>query len=161
VDRAAALGRADAFKFPRPLCDKPSCDFSFSGIKTSVRTTIANNEQQAASSDFINDVCASFNAAVVDCVLNRLTNALRDPRVIAAAPTAIVVAGGVAKNPTIRAGIEKLATENNMEYAAPPLSLCTDNGAMIAWAGIENFLAGHVVTEPVAPRPRWPLTELN
>jgi N6-L-threonylcarbamoyladenine synthase len=85
---------------------------------------------------------------------------MKDERVINTRPTALVVAGGVAKNSWIRAMLERVASEYNMEYAAPPLNLCTDNGAMIAWAGIENFLLGRVVTEPVAPRPRWPLTEL-
>jgi N6-L-threonylcarbamoyladenine synthase len=113
-----------------------------------------------ASEGELNDFCASFQAAVVDCIINRLGNALRDPRVAAAAPKSLVVAGGVAKNAAIRAAMEKMANENGMDFAAPPLNLCTDNGAMIAWAGIENYLLGRVVTGPVAPRPRWPLTEL-
>lgn len=83
-----------------------------------------------------------------------------DKRVRAAAPKTLVVAGGVAKNSAIRAAMGKLAAANNMVFAAPPLSLCTDNGAMIAWAGLENYRVGRVVDGPVAPRPRWPLTEL-
>ena len=75
-------------------------------------------------------------------------------------PKTLVVAGGVAKNSAIRAAMEKLASEYNMQFAAPPMNLCTDNGAMIAWAGLENYKVGKVVKEPVAPRPRWPLTEL-
>ena len=112
------------------------------------------------SDEFINDFCASFQAAVVDCIINRLGNALRDERVVAAAPRTLVVAGGVAKNSAVRSGMEELATRHNMIFAAPPMNLCTDNGAMIAWAGLENYKIGNVVTEPVAPRPRWPLTEL-
>jgi len=158
VDDRAQSGNPTAFKFPRPLCDKPGCDFSFSGIKTAARTLLNNNEN--TGDGFINDFCASFQAAVVDVVINRLQNALKDERVMTAKPNALVVAGGVAKNSAIRAALEKMATENNMQYGAPPLSLCTDNGAMIAWAGIENYKLGRVVTEPVAPRPRWPLTEL-
>jgi N6-L-threonylcarbamoyladenine synthase len=165
VDRHAALGDPAAFRFPRPLCDKPGCDFSFSGIKTAVRTEV---EKERGGKDpcglfpcsFINDICASFQAAVVDCILNRLENALADPRVTAAAPKTLVVAGGVAKNAAIRKGMESLAAAKEMQFAAPPLSLCTDNGAMIAWAGLENFALGKTVTGPVAPRPRWPLTEL-
>ncbi|MCL2331544.1 MAG: tRNA (adenosine(37)-N6)-threonylcarbamoyltransferase complex transferase subunit TsaD [Proteobacteria bacterium] len=164
VEKRAAGGDAARFGFPRPLCDKPGCDFSFSGIKTAARTLLekekATNDQRPMTNDFVNDFCASFQAAVVDCILNRVGNAMRDPRVIAAAPRMIVVAGGVAKNAAIRGGIERLAAEHGMEYGAPPLNLCTDNGAMIAWAGIENYLAGRVVAGPVAPRPRWPLTEL-
>ena len=159
VDERSKFGDKTAFKFPRPLCDKPGCDFSFSGIKTAVRTQIMKS-QQLKTDNFINDVCASFQAAVVDCIINRLQNALRDERVINAAPKTIVVAGGVAKNSEIRAAMERLAHDAGMEFAAPPLNLCTDNGAMIAWAGIENYLDGRIVREPIAPRPRWPLTEL-
>ncbi|MDR0726553.1 MAG: tRNA (adenosine(37)-N6)-threonylcarbamoyltransferase complex transferase subunit TsaD [Rickettsiales bacterium] len=159
VDKHATLGRGDAFKFPRPLCDKPGCDFSFSGIKTSARTMLAKHPAPH-SEQFINDFCASFQASVVDCIINRLNNALNDERVVKAAPKTLVVAGGVAKNTAIRAAMEKMAVDKDMTFAAPPLNLCTDNGAMIAWAGLENYLLGKVVTEPVAPRPRWPLTEL-
>lgn len=159
VDKRASLGNSKAFNFPRPLCDKPGCDFSFSGIKTAARTFL---EKASApySDEFINDFCASFQAAVVDCIVNRLNNAMHDERVISAAPKTLVVAGGVAKNSAIRASMEKLAAEKNMQFAAPPMNLCTDNGAMIAWAGLENYRCGKIVKEPVAPRPRWPLTEL-
>ncbi len=159
VDARAKLGNPTAFKFPRPLCDKPGCDFSFSGIKTAARTFL--DKVDAPYSDaFINDFCASFQAAVVDCVINRLNNAFSDARVRAAAPKSLVVAGGVAKNSAIRAAMEELAAKQKVVFAAPPMNLCTDNGAMIAWAGIENYRAGRVVTTPIAPRPRWPLTEL-
>ncbi|MDL2295390.1 tRNA (adenosine(37)-N6)-threonylcarbamoyltransferase complex transferase subunit TsaD [Lachnospiraceae bacterium OttesenSCG-928-E19] len=159
VDGRAVLGNPRAFKFPRPLCDKPGCDFSFSGIKTSARTELQKHTAPY-SDEFINDFCASFQASVVDVIINRLNNALADPRVVDANPKTLVVAGGVAKNSAIRAAMENMAMEHDMQFAAPPLNLCTDNGAMIAWAGIENYLVGKVVTEPVAPRPRWPLTEL-
>ncbi|MDR0741193.1 MAG: hypothetical protein LBF28_00260, partial [Rickettsiales bacterium] len=153
------LGDGAAFKFPRPLCDRPGCDFSFSGIKTAART-ILQNAPAALGKGGLNDFCASFQASVVDCIISRLGNALRDGRVVKAAPKTLVVAGGVAKNTAIRAEMEKTAAENGMAFAAPPLDLCADNGAMIAWAGLENYLLGRVVAEPVAPRPRWPLTEL-
>ncbi len=159
VDTRAQNGNPDAFAFPRPLCDKPGCDFSFSGIKTAARTFL-NKNPTPHTDEFINDFCASFQASVVDCITNRLTNAMHDSRIIAAAPKTLVVAGGVAKNSAIRAALEKLAAKNGMTFAAPPMNLCTDNGAMIAWAGIENYRAGRIVTKPIAPRPRWPLTEL-
>ena len=159
VDTRARDGNSRAFKFPRPLCDKSGCDFSFSGIKTAARTFLERAEQPL-SDGYINDFCASFQAAVVDCIIDRLNNAMRDVRVLATAPKTLVVAGGVAKNSAIRSAMEKLAKQHNMVFAAPPLSLCTDNGAMIAWAGLENFMVGRVVREPIAPRPRWPLTEL-
>lgn len=159
VDNHAKLGNPRAFAFPRPLCDKPGCDFSFSGIKTAARTFLERNPGPH-SDEFINDFCASFQAAVVDCIINRLNNAMDDARVVAAAPKTLVVAGGVAKNSAIRTAMEKLAARCDMVFAAPPMNLCTDNGAMIAWAGIENYRLGRIVHEPIAPRPRWPLTEL-
>lgn len=159
IDARAAGGDATRFHFPRPLCDKPGCDFSFSGIKTAARTFLDKNP--APHDDkFISDFCAAFQSSVVDCIINRLGNAMCDARVRRAMPRFLVVAGGVAKNSAIRAAMQKFATQNGMQFAAPPLNLCTDNGAMIAWAGIENYRANRVVTKPVAPRPRWPLTEL-
>lgn len=159
VDKRAATGNPRAFNFPRPLCDKPGCDFSFSGIKTAARTFLSR-ETSPYSDEFINDFCASFQAAVVDCIINRLENAFGDARVITANPQTLVVAGGVAKNSAVRSAMENLAIKHNVMFAAPPMNLCTDNGAMIAWAGIENYRLGRVVTKPIAPRPRWPLTEL-
>ena len=159
VDKRAVSGNPRAFNFPRPLCDKPGCDFSFSGIKTAARTFLSR-VKPPYSDGFINDFCASFQAAVVDCIIDRLNNAFDDTRVIDAAPKTLVVAGGVAKNSAVRSAMEKLAAARGVVFAAPPMNLCTDNGAMIAWAGLENYKLGRVVTEPVAPRPRWPLTEL-
>ena len=159
VDVHAKLGNPRAFDFPRPLCDKPGCDFSFSGIKTAARAMLARHEPPY-SDEFINDFCASFQASVVDCIINRLNNAMKSDAVRECAPKTLVVAGGVAKNSAIRGAMEDLARRHNMIFAAPPMNLCTDNGAMIAWAGIENYRMGKIVREPVAPRPRWPLTEL-
>lgn len=160
VDKRAQSGDKKRFPFPRPLCDKPGCDFSFSGIKTAARMLLDKTDKSVVDETFINDFCASFQSAVVDCITNRLRNALKDERVKNANPQTLVVAGGVAKNSAIRSAMEKLATKFNMQFAAPPMSLCTDNGAMIAWAGLENYRIGNIVHEPIAPRPRWPLTEL-
>ena len=160
VDKRAQLGNPKRFHFPRPLCDKPGCDFSFSGIKTAARMLLDKTPESDINEEFIKDFCASFQTSVVDCIINRLTNALHDERVINAQPKTLVVAGGVAKNSAIRAAMENLANKSNMVFAAPPMSLCTDNGAMIAWAGLENYKIGNVVHKPIAPRPRWPLTEL-
>ena len=160
IDKRAQNGNSKRFNFPRPLCDKPGCDFSFSGIKTAARMLLDKTAQSNIDEKFINDFCASFQSSVVDCITNRLNNALHDSRITDAAPKTLVVAGGVAKNSAIRSALEKLAIKFNTQFAAPPLSLCTDNGAMIAWAGIENYNIGKIVTEPIAPRPRWPLTEM-
>lgn len=159
VDSRAQNGNPKAFNFPRPLCDKPGCDFSFSGIKTAARTFLDKNPEPH-SDEFINDFCASFQASVVDCIVNRLNNAMNNEHVRASNPKTLVVAGGVAKNSAIRSALENLAGKHNMTFAAPPMNLCTDNGAMIAWAGIENYRVGRIVKTPIAPRPRWPLTEL-
>lgn len=159
VDKCAKAGNPTRFHFPRPLCDKPGCNFSFSGIKTAARIMLDKNTEPV-DDEFINDFCAGFQSAVVDCIINRLTHALNTDIVQAAQPKTLVVAGGVAKNSAIRAAMEKLSEKYNMVFAAPPMNLCTDNGAMIAWAGIENWRVGNIVREPVAPRPRWPLTEL-
>jgi N6-L-threonylcarbamoyladenine synthase len=152
VEKTAEGGNPKAFDFPRPLCNQKNSDFSFSGIKTAARTFITKTPD-ADPRDF----CASFQQSVIDVLINRLTNAIK------AAPDVktLVVAGGVAANRAIRAALEKLAADNDMTFSAPPLKLCTDNGAMIAWAGIENFLRGNITKEPFAPRPRWPLTELK
>jgi len=160
VDKRAQNGNSKRFHFPRPLCDKPGCDFSFSGIKTAARMMLDKTPVKDIDEQFINDFCASFQTAVVDCITNRLQNALHDTRVKNASPKTLVVAGGVAKNSAIRSALEKLAQKYNMQFAAPPMNLCTDNGAMIAWAGIENYKIGNIVKKPIAPRPRWPLTEL-
>lgn len=159
VDKYAQTGNKNAFGFPRPLCDKPGCDFSFSGIKTAARTFLERKTDEITD-EFISDFCASFQAAVVDCIINRLNNALKNEHVRTVSPKYLVVAGGVAKNSAIRSAMEHFAKQNNMIFAAPPMNLCTDNGAMIAWAGLENFAINKVVTSPIAPRPRWPLTEL-
>ena len=160
VDKRASSGNPHAFDFPRPLCDKPGCDFSFSGIKTAARVFLGRVPETERDETFINDFCASFQASVVDCIINRLNHAFADKRVREAAPKTLVVAGGVAKNSAIRTAMEELAHKQGVVFAAPPMNLCTDNGAMIAWAGLENYRVGNIVTEPVAPRPRWPLTEL-
>lgn len=160
VDKRAKMGNTKRFHFPRPLCDKPGCDFSFSGIKTAARMMLSKTTKGDIDEQFINDFCASFQSSVVDCITNRLRNALHDERVKTAQPKTLVVAGGVAKNSAVRDAMEKMANDFNMQFAAPPMNLCTDNGAMIAWAGIENYKIGNIVTNPIAPRPRWPLTEL-
>ncbi len=160
IDSRAKFGDNTAFKLPRPLCGQPNCDFSFSGIKTAARTLISKTDGNL-SDEYINDFCASFQTSVSDCIINRLQNAINTDIVRNAAPKTLVVAGGVAKNSEIRARLEKFASNNDIMFAAPPLNLCTDNGAMIAWAGIENYLMGNVVTEPIAPRPRWPLTDMG
>ncbi len=147
VERAAAEGNASAVPLPRPLVGSAEPHFSFAGLKSAVLRA------RDAGVHRPQDIAASFQQAVVDCLVDRTRRAIaRTP-----GATALVVAGGVAANGAIRAALQALAAQHGLPFSAPPLWLCTDNAAMIAWAGAERFAAG--LTDPldVAARPRWPL----
>jgi N6-L-threonylcarbamoyladenine synthase len=137
---------------------RKDADFSLSGLKTALRLEA---EKIAPLSDQdVADLCASFQQAVVEVVLDRLRAGLRLFRARYGAPTALVAAGGVAANQAIRKVLHRLAFEVGTVLVAPPLELCTDNGAMIAWAGAERLALGLTDTLDVAPRARWPLDEI-
>ncbi|MEQ1952771.1 tRNA (adenosine(37)-N6)-threonylcarbamoyltransferase complex transferase subunit TsaD [Mesorhizobium sp. CN2-181] len=163
VEKAARDGDAGRFAFPRPMKGEARPDFSFSGLKTAVRqaaTAIA-----PLSGRDVADVCASFQAAVTDALADRVGRALARFRVefpSVAAPT-LVVAGGVAANRTIRDVLLALCAEHGFGFVAPPLALCTDNAAMIAWAGIERLRAGLAGEDGMdfVPRSRWPLDSVS
>jgi N6-L-threonylcarbamoyladenine synthase len=147
VERAAKLGDAKAVPLPRPLKGADEPHFSFAGLKSAVLRAHETGRYSAQ------DIAASFQAAVVDCLKDRLEYSLtRMDRV-----PALVVAGGVAANMAIRNMLEELAASHDMRFVAPPLWLCTDNGAMIAWAGVERFAAGLTDGLDFIARPRWPL----
>ncbi len=161
VELAARNGNPTRFAFPRPLRGEARPDFSFSGLKTAVRQE-ANRLAPVSQSD-IDDICASFQQAIVDTLSERVGRSLarfRSELPDIAAPT-LVVAGGVAANAAIRAALETLCAAHGMQLVAPPPALCSDNGAMIAWAGLERFDAGLIDEDALAfmPRPRWPLDE--
>jgi N6-L-threonylcarbamoyladenine synthase len=150
VERAAAGGDPQRFALPRPMWRKPGCDFSFSGLKTAVRQTVEKLDPNDKSA--IADLCASFQRTVGDVFADRCANALAS----APSPT-LVVAGGVAANLYLRGRLEEVAARNGARLVAPPVKLCTDNGAMIAWAGIERLRLGWTDALDFRPRPRWPL----
>ena len=157
VEKEAMNGDATRFALPRPMQHRKEADFSFSGLKTALRLEA---EKIAPISDKdVADLCASFQQAVVDVVFDRLRAGLRLFRAQFDAPSALVVTGGVAANLAIRKVLQRLATETGTELVAPPLELCTDNGAMIAWAGIERLALGLSDGMETAPRARWPLDE--
>jgi tRNA N6-adenosine threonylcarbamoyltransferase len=155
VEREAARGDADRIILPRPMLGRPDADFSLSGLKTAVRLEAEKIAPLGAQD--VADICAAFQRAVVDVVSDRLRAGLRLFRERFGGPTALVVAGGVAVNEAIRRALARVASENGTVLVAPPPALCTDNGAMIAWAGIERLSRGMTDTLEVAPRARWPL----
>lgn len=157
VEREAATGDARRFPFPRPLLDRPGCDLSFSGLKTALlrtRDALVVEKRGLARQDRA-DLCASFQAAVADVLTEKARRALAATR--PAGLSGFAVAGGVAANGTIRAGLESVSRQAGVPFLAPPLALCTDNAAMIAWAGIERFGLGLVDDLGLEARPRWPL----
>jgi N6-L-threonylcarbamoyladenine synthase len=158
VEKEAALGDAARFALPRPMHGRKEADFSLSGLKTALR--IEAEKIAPLSDQDVADLCAGFQQAVVDVVLDRLRAGLRLFRGKFGAPTALVAAGGVAANQAIRKVLHRLAFEVGTVLVAPPLELCTDNGAMIAWAGCERLALGLTDTLDVAPRARWPLDEV-
>lgn len=147
VERAAASGNANAVPLPRPLKGADEPHFSFAGLKSAVLRAHETGRYQ------VEDIAASFQQAVVECLMDRMRYSVDriDPL------PALVVAGGVAANGAIRTMLADFAATRSMRFVAPPLWLCTDNGAMIAWAGAERFAAGLTDGLDFVARPRWPL----
>lgn len=163
VEKAAQAGNASRFAFPRPMKGSAQPDFSFSGLKTAVRQ--AASAIAPLSDQDVADICASFQAAVADALADRVSRALTRFRQTfpATRNPALVVAGGVAANRTIKAMLERLCVEAGFTFIAPPLKLCTDNAAMIAWAGIERLREGMAQQNgfDFVPRSRWPLDSIS
>ena len=147
VEKAARDGDPKAVPLPRPLVGSGEPHFSFAGLKSAVLRA------RDAGIHTPEDIAASFQQAVVDCLVDRTRLAIAR----AEGATALVVAGGVAANQAVRDALSGLAERSGLAFAAPPLWLCTDNGAMIAWAGAERFAAGLVDDMDVPARARWPL----
>jgi N6-L-threonylcarbamoyladenine synthase len=159
VEALARSGDPQRFHFPRPLKGRKDCNFSFSGLKTSVRETV--NDLGVLSDQDVADVCASFEAAVAETMADRLrmaVNLFRDAHPVVARP-ALIVAGGVAANARLKAVFQSAAALHGLDLIVPPAKLCTDNAAMIAWAGAERLVLGLTDDLSVAARARWPLDQ--
>jgi N6-L-threonylcarbamoyladenine synthase len=164
VETCAATGDAKRFALPRPMVGRENCDFSFSGLKTAVLHTVRDegplNDRGKA------DLCAAFQAAVADCLVDRTRRAMNAfTKAHGTVPRTLVVAGGVAANTAIRQAMEHLCGEMGFRLSVPPAALCTDNAAMIGWAGLEHLslsgTSGRMGSLAAPPRARWPLTELE
>ncbi len=159
VEAEALAGDPKRFAMPRPLLDRAGCDMSFSGLKTALlraRDEVVATKGGLTRADRA-DLCAGFQAAVVDVLAEKSRRALEAYRALAPSAPVFAVAGGVAANRPIRAALQAVAAGAGVRFLAPPLALCTDNAAMIAWAGLERFRQGARDGLDLAARPRWPL----
>jgi N6-L-threonylcarbamoyladenine synthase len=157
VERAARTGDPRRFALPRPMLGQPGCNFSFSGLKTALRQTIERLGPQALEPPTLDDLCASFQAAVGEVLLDRTRAAADLFQGDYPGADALVVAGGVAANACLRAALATLADEQGLRLIVPPPALCTDNGVMIAWAGQERLALGLTDGLAAPARARWPL----
>ena len=157
IERAAERGDPDRFAFPRPLMDRPGCDMSFSGLKTAVlraRDGLVSAQGGLTPQDQA-DLAAGFQAAVVEVLAGKTARAFEACE--EATPRSFCVAGGVAANRAIRAALETVSTRFDARFIAPPMALCTDNAAMIAYAAAEQSLLRGPDDMTLSARPRWPL----
>jgi N6-L-threonylcarbamoyladenine synthase len=157
VERAAKSGDAMRFAFPRPMLGRPDANFSLSGLKTAVRNEAARLIEPKPQD--VADLCAGFQAAVLDLTADRISVGLRLFQEQFGPPRALVAAGGVAANLAIRNALQDIAAKAQTTLIIPPPALCTDNGAMIAWAGAERLALGMLDDMDSAPRARWRLDE--
>ena len=155
LEKRAKEGNPKMYDFPVPMRGRAGCDFSFSGLKTAVRVAIEKNAPLSEQNK--SDMCSAFQNAVVRQMEDRLKNAISVFKERYPNARDLVVSGGVASNGAVREMIQKLADKNGLVFSAPPIGLCTDNGVMIAWAGLERFRIGFTDSFDFRARPRWPL----
>jgi N6-L-threonylcarbamoyladenine synthase len=163
IEKEALNGDPKRFRFPRPLLDRDDCNLSFSGLKTALlrqRDQIIAEKGGLTRADRA-DICAGFQQAIVDVLSEKTKRALRIYLQDNPDTPNFAVAGGVAANTAIRLGLETVCADSGVAFHAPPLALCTDNGAMIAYAGLELFKAGHRDGMDLMARPRWPLDQTS
>ena len=160
IENIASEGDPLTYRLPRPMKGRPNCDFSFSGLKTAVRRLAEKPDTDLDAPATVANIAASFQLAAADVVSDRTTNAIQRFKADYLDGNTLVAAGGVASNLTLRVSLEETAAKAGLQFVAPPPALCTDNGAMVAWAGIEHLNVGLQDTFAFAPRPRWPLDEL-
>jgi N6-L-threonylcarbamoyladenine synthase len=154
VARLAESGITNSYRFPRPMTDKPGFNFSFSGLKTFTKTTIASIDNPS-DQDKAN-IALAFETAVVDTIRIKCKRAIEHTGF-----KSLVIAGGVSANKSLRLSLEKLGSDMHTKVYFPELKLCTDNGAMIAYAGLQRLKHGHTEDWAISVRPRWPMTELE
>jgi N6-L-threonylcarbamoyladenine synthase len=163
VEATARNGNPGKYKLPRPLLDRPGCDMSFSGLKTALlraRDGVVNEHGGLPKQDR-HDLCASFQEAVADVLAEKSRRALEIYLALNPTRPVFAVAGGVAANTTIRTALNAVCSKLETEFVAPPLALCTDNGAMIAYAGLARFALGAQDDLTLSARPRWPLDKTS
>jgi N6-L-threonylcarbamoyladenine synthase len=159
VEKEARSGNPARFALPRPMIGRPHADFSLSGLKTALR--LEAEKIAPLRDEDVRDLCASFQQSVVDVVADRLRAGLTMFRERHGKPTALVAAGGVAANDEIRKVLHRVAFETGTALVVPPAELCTDNGAMIAWAGAERLALRLTDTLAAAPHARWLLSDVK
>jgi len=158
IERAALTGDPARLPLPRPMLGRAGCDFSFSGLKTALRLAVERQSRDGAlaAADRA-DLAASFQASIIASLVDRTARAIDRFQELYPAGKTLVVAGGVAANAALRQELLRAAAAAGLDFVAPPPALCTDNGAMIGWAGLERLKLGLVDGLDFAPRPRWPL----
>ena len=161
VEKMALQGDPQAYSFPRPLKGRKNCDFSFSGLKTAVLYEVKKIDRLTQTHK--QNICASFQKSVADVIVDRLKNSFERLLSERKSPpiNGLIVAGGVAANMYLRKHIENISSHYNCPFIAPEQNLCTDNGVMIAWAGLENYTNGYTHKLNTKPYPKWPLEILN